>query len=117
MGDIADRLLGVLTEPIRLDGAATTVVNGSLGIVIASSSDARAEDLIRDADAAMYRAKEEGRGRFHIFDARLHERYDTSPADIRERAIVRLGEEMRIIDSLGLPGFFLLHHDMLELAR
>src|SRR6202012_4442980 len=29
----------------------------------------------------------------------------------------RLGEEMRIIDSLGLPGFFLLHHDMLELAR
>ncbi len=52
-----------------------------------------------------------------LCDARLHERYDASPADIRERAIVRLGEEMRIIDSLGLPGFFLLHHDMLELAR
>ena len=32
-------------------------------------------------------------------------------------AIARLEEEMRIIDSLGLPGFFLLHHDMLELAR
>src|SRR6202012_3527221 len=29
----------------------------------------------------------------------------------------RLGEEMRIIESLGLPGFFLLHHDLLELAR
>ncbi|HEX3979380.1 MAG TPA: error-prone DNA polymerase [Solirubrobacteraceae bacterium] len=52
-----------------------------------------------------------------LCDARLHERYDTSPADLRERAIARLGEEMRIIDSLGLPGFFLLHHDMLELAR
>ncbi len=52
-----------------------------------------------------------------LCDARLHERYDTSPADIRERASARLGEEMRIIDSLGLPGFFLLHHDMLELAR
>ena len=38
-------------------------------------------------------------------------------AEIRARAEVRLGEEMRIIDSLGLPGFFLLHHDMLELAR
>ena len=50
-------------------------------------------------------------------DARLHERYDTAPAEIRERAIARLGEEMRMIDSLGLPGFFLLHHDMLELAR
>ncbi|HEY6523073.1 MAG TPA: PHP domain-containing protein, partial [Solirubrobacteraceae bacterium] len=52
-----------------------------------------------------------------LCDARLHERYDASVADIRERAIARLGEEMRIIDSLGLPGFFLLHHDMLELAR
>jgi error-prone DNA polymerase len=52
-----------------------------------------------------------------LCDARLHERYDASAADIRERAGARLGEEMRIIDSLGLPGFFLLHHDMLELAR
>ncbi len=52
-----------------------------------------------------------------LCDARLHERYDASPADIRERASARLGEEMRIIDALGLPGFFLLHHDMLELAR
>ena len=33
------------------------------------------------------------------------------------RAQARLKEEMRIIESLRLPGFFLLHHDMLELAR
>jgi error-prone DNA polymerase len=52
-----------------------------------------------------------------LCDARLHDRYDDAPAEIRERAMARLGEEMRIIDSLGLPGFFLLHHDMLELAR
>ncbi len=52
-----------------------------------------------------------------LCDTRLHDRYDTAPADIRERATARLSEEMRIIDSLGLPGFFLLHHDMLELAR
>jgi error-prone DNA polymerase len=52
-----------------------------------------------------------------LCDARLHDRYDDAAADIRERAMARLGEEMQIIDSLGLPGFFLLHHDMLELAR
>ena len=52
-----------------------------------------------------------------LCDTRLHERYDTATAEIRGRAIARLHEEMRIIDSLGLPGFFLLHHDMLELAR
>ena len=49
--------------------------------------------------------------------ARMAVRYEDAPAEIRERAHARLGEELRIIDSLGLPGFFLLHHDMLELAR
>jgi error-prone DNA polymerase len=36
---------------------------------------------------------------------------------LREAATARLQEELRIIEALGLPGFFLLHHDMLELAR
>ncbi|HEY5427644.1 MAG TPA: DNA polymerase III subunit alpha [Solirubrobacteraceae bacterium] len=52
-----------------------------------------------------------------LCDDRLHKRYADAAADIRERAASRLGEELRIIESLGLPGFFLLHHDMLELAR
>jgi len=51
-----------------------------------------------------------------LCDARM-DRYDTAAPDVRDRARSRLGEELRIIDSLGLPGFFLLHHDMLELAR
>jgi error-prone DNA polymerase len=51
-----------------------------------------------------------------LCDARM-DRYDTATLDVRDRARSRLGEELRIIDSLGLPGFFLLHHDMLELAR
>jgi len=34
-----------------------------------------------------------------------------------DAAAARLQEELRVIDSLGLAGFFLLHHDMLELAR
>jgi error-prone DNA polymerase len=36
---------------------------------------------------------------------------------VRAEAEARLGEELRVIDCLGLAGFFLLHHDMLELAR
>ena len=35
----------------------------------------------------------------------------------REEAIVRLDEELRLIDGLGLSGFFVLHHELLELAR
>ncbi len=56
-----------------------------------------------------------------LCQARFERRYGaTAPnlkAGIRERAAGRLEQELRIIESLGLPGFFLLHHDMLELAR
>jgi error-prone DNA polymerase len=47
----------------------------------------------------------------------LQDRYADVKADIRDRAVGRLEEELRLIDALSLPGFFLLHHDLLELAR
>src|SRR5205807_9247895 len=52
-----------------------------------------------------------------LCDVRLHQRYAEASASIRDTAAARLQEELRIIETLGLPGFFLLHHDMLELAR
>ena len=51
-----------------------------------------------------------------LCDARLHARYSGVRGRLDDAA-ARLREELRIIESLGLPGFFLLHHDMLELAR
>ena len=47
--------------------------------------------------------------------AALEERYGGGPA--HAEALARLEEELRVIDALGLAGFFLLHHDMVELAR
>ncbi len=52
-----------------------------------------------------------------LCQTRLDERYRDAAADVRSSAVGRLEQELRIIDRLGLPGFFLLHHDMLELAR
>jgi error-prone DNA polymerase len=49
--------------------------------------------------------------------ARLAERYADASGSVRATARGRLEEELRIIDALGLAGFFLLHHDLLELAR
>jgi error-prone DNA polymerase len=49
--------------------------------------------------------------------ARLEQRFGQAHADVRARAWSRLEEELRIINSLGLAGFFLLHHDLLELSR
>ena len=51
-----------------------------------------------------------------LCQARLHERYKGA-GEVRAGAAARLEQELRIIERLGLPGFFLLHHDMLELAR
>jgi error-prone DNA polymerase len=48
---------------------------------------------------------------------RLHKRYAYERPDDRGAASSRLEQELRIIEKLDLAGFFLLHHDMLELAR
>jgi error-prone DNA polymerase len=48
--------------------------------------------------------------------ARFDERYPSGHR-VRAQAVARLGEELTLIRGLGLSGFFLLHHEMLELAR
>jgi error-prone DNA polymerase len=51
-----------------------------------------------------------------LCQARLHERYGR-PDAARAEAQGRLTEELNVIGKLGLAGFFLLHHEMLELSR
>jgi diguanylate cyclase (GGDEF)-like protein/PAS domain S-box-containing protein len=70
---IADRVAGAFSEPYSMGGA-DHFVTASIGIAIArpiGSEPVDAELLIRDADAAMYRAKERGRGRCELFDAEM----------------------------------------------
>ena len=68
--EIAARLLEIVAEPINLDEHGKTVVTGSVGIAIARKPGARAEDLVRHADAAMYTAKQRGPGRAQIYAVR-----------------------------------------------
>ena len=51
-----------------------------------------------------------------LCQVRLEDRYGDA-GSVHGEAQARLEQELRIIERLGLPGFFLLHHDMLELAR
>jgi diguanylate cyclase (GGDEF)-like protein/PAS domain S-box-containing protein len=70
---IADRVAGAFSEPYSMGGA-DHFVTASIGIAVARSTGREpvdAEMLIRDADAAMYRAKERGRGRCEVFDAAM----------------------------------------------
>jgi diguanylate cyclase (GGDEF)-like protein/PAS domain S-box-containing protein len=63
----AERILRELRRPIQLGGAAV-VVGGSIGVAIASDRGLSAEDLLVQADAAMYAAKAAGKGTFALFD-------------------------------------------------
>jgi diguanylate cyclase (GGDEF)-like protein/PAS domain S-box-containing protein len=63
----AERLRAALAEPIRLD-ADLVHVTASVGIALADGSTNTPEALLQAADVAMYRAKQDGRSRFEIFD-------------------------------------------------
>ncbi len=66
---IAERVEQQLTAPIHLDET-EIYVTVSAGLATASG-ETDGESLIRDADAAMYRAKDKGRARFEVFDAEM----------------------------------------------
>ncbi len=65
--ELAQRLVAVLEEPVDVSGY-PVYVSASFGVAFAGP-DSDAESLLRDADAALYRAKERGRGRCELFDA------------------------------------------------
>ena len=67
------RLLDAVSQPLALGGD-TLIVNASIGLALSTSGYTRAEDMLRDADTAMYRAKEKGRGRYEIFDDGMRRR-------------------------------------------
>ena len=68
---LAERVVAELARPHRFDGH-DVVTAVSVGVACAGSEYAAAEDVVRDADAAMYRAKALGRNRHAVFDATMH---------------------------------------------
>lgn len=68
---IADRIQTELQTPVRIAGQ-DIYSSASIGIVFNSSVHTTADEIIRDADIAMYRAKVKGKGRYEIFDIQMH---------------------------------------------
>jgi diguanylate cyclase (GGDEF)-like protein/PAS domain S-box-containing protein len=82
---VADRIQQELATSFVLEGH-EVFTSASIGIALSLSGYARPEDMLRDADIAMYRAKAAGRSRHQIFDADMHE---------RAMALLRLETELR----------------------
>jgi diguanylate cyclase (GGDEF)-like protein/PAS domain S-box-containing protein len=68
MVDLAMRLLDALSRPMELDGT-TVRVGVSIGIAIGGGGRVTIDTLLRDADVALYQAKDRGRGRAVVFGA------------------------------------------------
>jgi len=70
---VGERIVAAASEPFQLEGR-EMFVTASVGVALAIEGDSTPETLLRDADVAMYRAKERGRGRVEVFDEALRTR-------------------------------------------
>lgn len=68
---VAERIQQALTRPFILNGHEVYVTT-SIGITLSSTGYEDPENVLRDADTAMYRAKESGKARFEVFDSSMH---------------------------------------------
>jgi diguanylate cyclase (GGDEF)-like protein/PAS domain S-box-containing protein len=103
---IADRVGGAFTQPFSMEGV-EHFVSASIGVAVARDSEqlsVNAELLIRDADAAMYRAKEGGRARCVLFDA-----------EMRAGAMLRLQVERELRHALDRDELILHYQPVVNL--
>ena len=67
---VARRIIEIVTEPMIIEGN-QVVVGTSIGIALAPSDASEADDLLKHADLALYKAKEGGRGTLRFFEAEM----------------------------------------------
>jgi diguanylate cyclase (GGDEF)-like protein len=101
--DIADRLADVLAEPIVLRGQEMSVT-ASVGITCACDASRTPEDLLRDADVAMYQAKARGRARSEVF-----------LPSMRKKARERLGQQLDVRRALTSGQFRMNYQPVIRL--
>ncbi len=70
---VAERIQASLKQSIKVANQ-EIVSTASIGIALSQTGYEKAEDVLRDADTAMYRAKSEGRARHEVFDSAMHAR-------------------------------------------
>lgn len=70
---VAERIQEAITTPFHVDGA-EIFTSTSIGIALSSTGYGLPEEMLRDADTAMYRAKAMGKSRYALFDAAMHQK-------------------------------------------
>jgi diguanylate cyclase (GGDEF)-like protein len=101
---VADRIMATLRSPFVLENKELTVL-GSIGVALSGDDVQTSEDLLRNADLAMYAAKEQGKGRVAVFEPGM---YDI----VMQR--ISMEEELR--RAVANEEFVLHYQPVIELA-
>src|SRR3954451_25026424 len=101
---ICDRLAAALTPPVVLDGE-QRFLTASLGLTVTGPRESSPDELLRDADAAMYRAKAQGKARCALFDDAL-----------RSEVVERLDLETGLRHALERDELRLVYQPEVDLA-
>jgi diguanylate cyclase (GGDEF)-like protein len=102
---IAERLLDALQHPFKLGADEQTRLTVTASIGIATGDATTAEELLRDADIAMYRSKWDGKNRHTMFESSMH--------DIVQN---RMELEMDLREALANDEFVLAYQPTLDLS-
>jgi diguanylate cyclase (GGDEF)-like protein/PAS domain S-box-containing protein len=100
---VATEIIGALSEPVDVNGT-EMLTEASIGIAVATSGIA-VDDLLRNADAAMYRAKHAGKARFEVFEQSMH-----------AEATARLQLKTDLQRAMGADRFTLYYQPIVDLA-
>jgi diguanylate cyclase (GGDEF)-like protein len=101
---VAERLLAVLRQPFELEGSMGRLQSSSVSIGIAVGQRPTADELLRDADLAVYQAKQTGKDRYVIFEQGMR----TASAD-------RFALEADLSEALANDELYLLYQPIFDL--
>ncbi|HUR23547.1 MAG TPA: EAL domain-containing protein [Acidimicrobiales bacterium] len=102
--EVAERLLRSLSDPFILQGR-EVFVSASIGVSFTKHPLTPHSDPLREADLAMYRAKERGKGRWQVFETEMN-----------AEAVRRLELETELRQAIERKELFLLYQPLVELA-
>jgi diguanylate cyclase (GGDEF)-like protein/PAS domain S-box-containing protein len=101
---IAERICQAVAKPFHVQGSEQRL-SASVGISVSAAAPASAESLLRDAHAAMYRAKDRGRNRSELFDE-----------EMRAKSVRRLGLERELRRALDREELSLQYQPIISLT-
>lgn len=101
---IVERIQQAVAAPLTVEGH-EVVATMSIGIAVGPGASGGPDELLRDADTAMYRAKEAGKARFVMFDQEMH-----------SRSVVQLRMQGELRQALAERQLFVLYQPIVELG-